>query len=174
MNIPIKIRTSFGYTNALLAQFESSLDVINHNEHLDLALELGWERVMPEKESQSIFPISQKISLGTNLNLDYLDFNYNPRKGIYYQVQLSYATQKNQTTSSYTPPKNQNHNLTSLIKLQNFIPTFPNQCLMISTNFTPSFSVANCCKNEFQAFSPSLNLNFSSQYNSRIQRARSW
>ncbi len=105
------------------------------NEHFNSALELGWERVIPEKESQTTLAISQKYNLGVNLSLDYLDFYYNPRQGIYYQTQLGYALQKDNATSNYTPTKPRSHNLTSLIKLQNFIPTFSNQSLMISANF---------------------------------------
>jgi translation initiation factor 3 subunit H len=37
VNIPINIRTSFGYTNALLAQLESNSDIANQYEHFDLA-----------------------------------------------------------------------------------------------------------------------------------------
>ncbi len=105
------------------------------NEHFNSALELGWERVIPEKESQTALPISQKYSLGVNLSLDYLDFNYNPRKGVYYQLGLSYTRQKNQTTANFTPTKNSNNNFLSSVRLQNLIPTFPHQTLMISGNY---------------------------------------
>ena len=137
-NFPLSGKISFWQKDQDTSYIQTSVKTewgYSWNEHFNSALELGWERVIPEKESQTIIPISQKISWGANLNLDYLDFNYNPRKGIYYQVQLSYATQKNQATSSYSPPQSQNHNFTSLIKLQNFVPTFENQCLMVAANW---------------------------------------
>ncbi|EQB64203.1 MAG: outer membrane protein [candidate division Zixibacteria bacterium RBG-1] len=138
LNLPLAAKISFWQKDQDTSYIQTSVRTewgYSWNEHLNSALELGWERVIPEKESQGIFPISQKISWGANLDLDYLDFNYNPQKGIYYQVQLSYATQKNQATSSYSPAKNQNHNMTSLIKLQNFIPTFDQQSLMVAANW---------------------------------------
>ena len=137
-NLPLSGKISFRQNDQDTSYIQTSIRTewgYSWNEHLNSALELSWERVIPEKESQAIFPINQKISWGANLNLDYLDFNYNPRKGIYYQVQLSYATQKNQATSSYSPSKSQNHNLTSLVKLQNFIPTFRHQCFMVAANW---------------------------------------
>lgn len=137
-NLPLSGKISFWQKDQDTSYIQTGVKTewgYSWNEHLDFALQMGWEKVIPEKESQAIFPISQKISWGANLNLDYLDFNYNPRKGIYYQVQSSYATQKNQATSSYFPPKSQNHNLTSLVKLQNFIPTFRHQCFMVAANW---------------------------------------
>lgn len=137
-NLPLSAKISFWQKDQDTSYIQTNIKTewgYSWNEHFNSALELGWERIIPEKESQTIFPISQKISWGANLNLDYLDFNYNPRKGIYYQVQLSYSNQKNQATSNYTPSKNQNHNLTSLIKLQNFIPTFEQQCLVVAANW---------------------------------------
>jgi len=137
-NLPLAAKISFWQKDQDTSYIQTTVRTecsYSWNEHLNSALELSWERVIPEKESQAIFPISQKINLGTILSLDYLDFNYNPRRGIYYQMQVSYSNQKNKATSSYSPPKNQNHNLTSLIKLQNFIPTFEHQCFMVAANW---------------------------------------
>lgn len=137
-NLPLAAKISFWQKDQDTSYIQTTVRTecgYSWNEHLNSALELGWERVIPEKDSQAIFPISQKYTLGTIFSLDYLDFNYNPTKGIYYQLQLSYASQKNHATSNYTPPKYQNHNLTSVIKLQNFIPTFDHQCLMVAANW---------------------------------------
>lgn len=137
-SLPLEAKISFVQKDQDTSYIQTAVKTewgYNWNEHFISALEMGWERVIPEKESQRSLAISQKYNLGINLSLDYLDFSYNPRKGIYYQAQLGYALQKNKATSNYTPTKSRNHNLTSLIKLQNFIPTFSNQSLMISANF---------------------------------------
>jgi hypothetical protein len=68
VNIPINIRTSFGYTNALLSQLEASEDVANQYEHFDL----GTTDFLNKNLEVCLVCETVPLSLINNLGINFL------------------------------------------------------------------------------------------------------
>jgi len=119
------------YDSSYLQLSFSAKLVFNSNERLSWGLEGGWEKVVPGSAGKTYLPDSRKYRIGIICSLDLLDQPDNPRKGIFYQMEIDYAQKRNYPTPLFTPEKQKVYLSNLSLDLNNFLPTLKSQTFLI-------------------------------------------
>jgi outer membrane protein insertion porin family len=123
------------YDSTYLQLSFSAKLVFNSNERLSWGLEWGWEKVVPGSAGETYLPDSRKYRMGIICSLDLLDQPDNPRKGIFYQMEIDYAHKRNYPTSLFIPEKQKVYLSDLSLDLNNFLPTLKNQTFFMGIHY---------------------------------------
>ena len=123
------------YDSTYLQLSFSAKLLFNSTSKLSWAVEGGWEKVVPGSAGKTYLPDSRKYRMGIILSVDLLDQPNNPRGGLLYQTEISYAQKKNYPTSFFIPEKQKTYLINFSLDLNHFIPTLKKQTFLVGLHF---------------------------------------
>jgi outer membrane protein assembly factor BamA len=104
-------------------------------EKISWGVQGGWEKVLPGAAGETYLPNSRKYRTGLIFCVDLLDRPNNPRRGLHYTTEISYAQKRNYPTPSFAPEK-QKVSLTEVsLDLNHFLPTLKRQAFFVGLHF---------------------------------------
>lgn len=119
------------YDSTYLQLSFSARLIFNSTERISWGIEGGWEKVVPGSDGKNYLPDSRKYNMGVIFTLDLLDQPDNPRRGLFYQMEIGYAQKRNYPTSFFIPEKQKTSLANLSLGLNNFLPTLRKQTLFI-------------------------------------------
>jgi outer membrane protein assembly factor BamA len=105
--------------------------VFNSTGRFSWGIQAGWEKTVPGTAGKTYLPHSRRYSIGAVFWVDLLDRPANPRKGLFYQAEVSYARKRNHATSFFSPDKQTVSSKQISLDLNHFLPTFRKQTFSI-------------------------------------------
>jgi len=123
------------YDSTFLQLSFSAKLLFNSTSKLSWAVEGGWEKVVPGSAGKTYLPDSRKYRMGIIFSVDLLDQPNNPRGGLLYQTEISYAQKKNYPTSFFIPEKQKTYLINFSLDLNHFIPTLKKQTFLVGLHF---------------------------------------
>ncbi len=119
------------YDSTFLQLSFSAKLLFNSTSKVSWGVEGGWEKVVPGSAGKTYLPDSRKYRMGIIFSVDLLDQTDNPRKGLLYQTEISYAQKKNYPTSFFIPEKHKTYLINFSFDLNHFIPTLKKQTFLV-------------------------------------------
>lgn len=123
------------YDSTFLQLSFSAKLLFNSTNRVSWGVEGGWEKVVPGSAGKTYLPDSRKYRMGIIFSVDLLDQPNNPRGGLLYQTEISYAQKKNYPTSSFIPEKQKTYLINFSLDLNHFIPTLKKQTFLVGLHF---------------------------------------
>ena len=96
-------------------------------EKISWAISGGWEKTIPGSAGNRYLPSSRRYRGGLGLTLDLLDQTVNPRKGIFYRIEMNYSQKINYPTAFFVPDQSKTQSADYSLDLENYLPTLKNQ-----------------------------------------------
>lgn len=109
--------------------------LFNSTDRISWGVEGGWEKVVPGSAGETYLPDSRKYRLGAVFSFDLLDCPDNPRKGIFYQTEISCALKRNYPTSSFIPEDQRGALGRISLDLNHHLPTSRKQTIFVGLHF---------------------------------------
>jgi outer membrane protein assembly factor BamA len=123
------------YDSTYLKMSFSARLMFNPGDRISWGLEGGLEKVAPGTAGEDHIPSSRKLMAGIIFSLDLLDLPNNPRKGLHYTTELSYAQKRNHPKSFLLTERKKADLLNCSFDLHHYLPSFKRQTLYIGLHF---------------------------------------
>ena len=123
------------YDSTFLQLSFSAKLLFNSTSKVSWGVEGGWEKVVSGSAGKTYLPDSRKYRMGIVFSVDLLDQTDNPRKGILYGTEISYAQKRNYPTSFFIPEKQKTYLINFSLDLNHFIPTLKKQTFLVGLHF---------------------------------------
>ena len=98
----------------------------------------GWEKIIPGSAGNRYLSSSRRYQGGLGLALDLLDQPGNPRKGIFYRIEMNYSQKRNYPTAFFVPDQSKTQSADYSLDLENYLPTLKNQTVFAGVHFKGS------------------------------------
>ncbi|MCK4223869.1 MAG: BamA/TamA family outer membrane protein [candidate division Zixibacteria bacterium] len=123
--------TQLDYDSTYLQLSFSAKLLFNSTNRVSWGVDGGWEKVVPGSEGKTYLPDSRKYRMGITFSVDLLDQPDNPRKGLLYQTEISYAQKRNFPTSFFAPERQKVSLIKFSLDLKHFLPTLKRQTFFV-------------------------------------------
>ena len=132
----LELKTSqLDYDSTYLELSFSAKLIFSSAEKISWAVAGGWEKTIPGSAGKRYLPSSRSYQGGIGFTLDLLDQPDNPRKGIFYQIEMNYSQKRNYPTIVFVPDQSKTQSADYSLGLENYLPSFSNQVVFAGVHF---------------------------------------
>lgn len=132
----LELQTSqLDYDSTYLELSFSAKLIFNLAEKMSWGITGGWEKTIPGSAGKRYLPSSRTYRGGIGFTLDLLDQPDNPRKGIFYQIEMDYSQKRNYPTTVFIPDQFKTQSADYSLGLENYLPSFKNQVVFAGVHF---------------------------------------
>ena len=123
------------YDSTYLQLSFSAKLIFGSAEKISWAIAGGWEKTIPGSAGNRYLPSSRRYKGGGGFTLDLLDQPVNPRKGIFYRIEMNYSQKRNYPTTVFVPDQLKTQSADYSLDLENYLPTLKNQVIFAGVHF---------------------------------------